>query len=242
MEFCTGSDEGNEKKILRMGNRGEDVRRLQTMLAVCGYTGCSAQAKAADGFFGPVTFHNLKDGFQKAHENILPVCGEYGPRSRALLEEEYGSRLSDYPKKLELSAILKAADRFAAQVTGTFHYGDAPFLPIVNSEAKTVSCDRLVDSILYLLGFRDVGNTNVWALRDYLKGKGFEENTAYGAIRPGDVVFFSGHVFLVTRRDGELWDRYDGGSDKRLGQTQPFHEPIDPKQFVCSSHLLAEEE
>lgn len=108
--------------------------------------------------------------------------------------------------------------------------------PIVDrQEPKVVSCDRMVDSILYLLGFTDVGNRDVGPLREWCRQKGFRENTNYNNIQPGDVVFYSGHVFMVGNYLGDgLWERYDGGSTTRIVNPQPSHEGVDPNAFTRS--------
>ena len=36
-----------------------------------------------------------------------------------------------------------------------FRYGDAPMNPAIDHEAKLVSCDRLVDWVMYRVGFTD---------------------------------------------------------------------------------------
>lgn len=230
-----------EEAVLRIGSTGGAVKTMQAMLAACGYTGITEEAKAADGEFGPVTLHNLKDGFQAAHADALDVDGEYGPESRALLEKEYATRLDGIPDALGLPGIAAAADRFAGMVTGVDSYGDAPFLPAVNNLARVVSCDRFVASILYNLGYRDIGNVNVEGLAAYLDSRGIEKNESYDAILPGDVIFYPGHVFLVAGKEGSLWKRYDGGSDERLRQAQPFTEAIEEEEFVCSYHLVKEQ-
>jgi len=108
--------------------------------------------------------------------------------------------------------------------------------PIVDlQEPKVVSCDRMVDSILYLLGFTDVGNRDVEVLMDWCRQKGFRENTSYSNIQPGDIIFYNGHVFIVgANLGGGLWERFDGGSTSRIVNPQPSHEGIDENKFVRS--------
>lgn len=139
-----------------------------------------------------------------------------------------------------------------------FKYGDARINPAINWEhldeskainpdEKIVSCDRLVDWILYRVGFTDQPysqGTTVWALPNWCEDMGFDLITEKSDLREGDIVFVNpdsqyrpGHVFMCasTMREDGRFLRYDGGSDVRLqcvkgtelveGE-QPFLEPI----------------
>lgn len=74
------------KDYLSVGDAGNDVKAMQTMLIACGYSCGSA---GADGDFGSGTFAALKS-FQK--ENGLTVDGLYGSASKAKLTALYDKK------------------------------------------------------------------------------------------------------------------------------------------------------
>ena len=139
-----------------------------------------------------------------------------------------------------------------------FIYGDAKINPGINWEhldpskavdpyEKLVSCDRLVDWILYRSGFTDQPyqqGTTVWYMGDWCEEQNFERIDDVEKLRAGDIVFVNpdsqgrpGHVFMCasTMDEHGMYLRYDAGSDARIqckkgtevtpGQ-QPFREPI----------------
>lgn len=69
--------------ILRRGDSGAEVKKMQELLLTRGY---SLGSYGADGDFGSSTYEALKQ-FQKYHN--LTVDGEYGPASRAILEQPF---------------------------------------------------------------------------------------------------------------------------------------------------------
>lgn len=143
-----------------------------------------------------------------------------------------------------------------------FKYGDAKINPAYNWGAldvskaidpseKIVSCDRLIDWILYRVGFTDqmytqgmtVGNLDEWC-EEY----GFKKITNVNSLQAGDIVFvnphpggWARHVFMCASSKGSdgKWLRYDAGGDDRITGTtgtevtrgkQPFREGI--SQFM----------
>lgn len=139
-----------------------------------------------------------------------------------------------------------------------FIYGDARINPAfnwefldkdkaINPSEKIVSCDRLVDWILYRAGFTDqVYNQGmtVWTLGPWCEDHNFEKIENPEELQAGDVVFVNpdanyrpAHVFMCasTIDENGRYLRYDAGSNERLqckkgteavaGQ-QPFLEPI----------------
>lgn len=74
---------GEKRDYLMLGDAGEAVKAMQTMLIACGY---SCGSYGADAQFGSATESALKK-FQKAKG--LDVDGYYGPKSKEKLTEEY---------------------------------------------------------------------------------------------------------------------------------------------------------
>lgn len=64
--------------LLREGERGEDVRRLQERLSDLGYNGRNGRALSPDGAFGPETLHAVR-AYQRDHG--LDVDGIAGPHT-----------------------------------------------------------------------------------------------------------------------------------------------------------------
>lgn len=73
-------------RVLKQKDNGPDVKRMQEMLIVCGY---SCGPAGADGVFGTGTFVALC-AFQKA--SGIAVDGIYGPKSAKALETAYAQR------------------------------------------------------------------------------------------------------------------------------------------------------
>ena len=144
---------------------------------------------------------------------------------------------SPYP--LLACRMLAAAKQITDLVRSQgFIYGDAPINPAMNHEAKKISCDRLVDWVLYECGFTDQPYKQGMCvagpiLTDWCAAHGFEKVEAIGQIRPGDIVFtrpnehgHPQHTFLHAGTFAEEFFRYDCGSDARIQSVQPFLEPI----------------
>ena len=139
-----------------------------------------------------------------------------------------------------------------------FIYGDAKINPginwefldetkAINPKEKIVSCDRLVDWILYRAGFTDQVYTQgmtVWTLGPWCEEHNFKKIENPEELQAGDIVFVNpdsnyrpAHVFMCASSIDEngQYLRYDAGSNERLqckkgteatpGQ-QPFREPI----------------
>lgn len=79
----TSTSTSGTKTVLRKGDKGADVKKMQELLLIRGY---NLGASGADGDFGSATYEALKT-FQKYHN--LTVDGEYGPASRAILEQPF---------------------------------------------------------------------------------------------------------------------------------------------------------
>ena len=87
-----GSSSGSSSStlILRKGDRGDEVLRMQKLLLNRGYY---LGEYGADGDFGQATYEAVRE-FQAYHG--LEIDGEYGPASRAILEQPFNR---DYLQK-----------------------------------------------------------------------------------------------------------------------------------------------
>ncbi|MCF7221657.1 peptidoglycan-binding protein [Lysobacter sp. TLK-CK17T] len=83
--------------VLRNGERGEDIRRLQENLHERGYTGRDGRPLALDGNFGANTEHALRD-YQR--DNGLKVDGIAGPQTLGALAGQQAER-SDAGSRLD---------------------------------------------------------------------------------------------------------------------------------------------
>lgn len=79
------------KSYLSKGDKGNDVKTMQTMLIAIGY---SCGSYGADGDFGSDSEKALRK-FQNDYE--LTVDGKYGPNSKAKLESVYNQRKTSKP-------------------------------------------------------------------------------------------------------------------------------------------------
>lgn len=83
-QFASGSSSSSSSTlILRLGDVGDEVLKMQKLLLNRGY---DLGEYGADGDFGQATYEALKQ-FQSYHN--LEVDGEYGPASRAILEQPF---------------------------------------------------------------------------------------------------------------------------------------------------------
>ena len=90
--------------LLQRGSRGEEVKKLQTMLNAVGYN-CGK----ADGIFGSGTKSALVN-FQKAHG--LTADGIYGAKSRAKLEEVYNCKPSEVKPQQTANTSVVEGQKF----------------------------------------------------------------------------------------------------------------------------------
>lgn len=120
-----------------------------------------------------------------------------------------------------------------------FTYGNAPINPAFDFSAHLVSCDRLVDWVLYRVGFTDQPYQNgkcvsgPW-LTNWCIDQGFKKISKISDLEPGDIIFIRAnkngdpeHTFIYAGGGSGSYYRYDAGSDTRIQSTQPSYEPID---------------
>ena len=121
-----------------------------------------------------------------------------------------------------------------------FVYGDAPINPAFNHDARIISCDRLVDWVMFRCGYEDqpVAHGECVCgpgLVDWCDRNGFIKITSGADLLPGDVVFtkpnaegYPQHTFIYAGKADEagLSYRYDAGSVARIRSTQPSCEPL----------------
>ena len=159
-----------------------------------------------------------------------------------------------YSTYSELVTTLMREGKWVADFVRTngFTYGNAslnpgynwanPDKPVDGSE-KIVSCDRLVDWILWRAGYTDQRTSNGPVVHDsfsydqphtlayYCESKGFIKITDVNELQAGDICFVSpgpngraGHVYMcagpVNNGSGNYY-RYDGGSNNWINTVQP---------------------
>ncbi len=167
-------------------------------------------------------------------------------RAYSAIHAVYGYRpydpqgnLYDPPYPLLVCRMLAAAKRITDYVRYMgFTYGDAPINPAMDHEAKKISCDRMVDWILYDCGFTDQPRKQGMCvagpiLTDWCVSHGFIKVDDPTKLQPGDIVFTRPnengdpqHTFMHAGYFGGEAFRYDCGSDMRIQSVQPFLEPI----------------
>lgn len=121
-----------------------------------------------------------------------------------------------------------------------FTYGNASINPAFDCWEKIVSCDRLVDWVLYRVGYTDQPYNNgkcvsgPW-LTNWCIDQGFKKISKISDLLPGDVVFVRPnsngdplHTFIYSGEAGSdgIFYRYDAGSNTRIQSTQPSRESI----------------
>lgn len=121
-----------------------------------------------------------------------------------------------------------------------FRYGNAMINPAFDCSEKTVSCDRLVDWVLYRVGFTDQPYQNgkcvsgPW-LTNWCIDQGFKKISKVSELQAGDIIFVRRnsngdplHTFIFSGETDSkgIFYRYDAGSDTRIQSTQPFSEAI----------------
>jgi putative chitinase len=85
-------------EALKLGDRGDDVRQLQSELAKLGYTGATGHPIKPDGDFGRDTQHAL-EAFQRDHH--LTVDGKAGPKTLEALQPQGQSKSAPAQLSLE---------------------------------------------------------------------------------------------------------------------------------------------
>ena len=136
-----------------------------------------------------------------------------------------------------------------------FTYGDAPVNPAFNRDAKLVSCDRLVDWVMFRVGFTNQVERQGMVVfhptekeRDlpgWCELQGFERIENAGDLIPGDIIFtrpctssqgvvYPGHTFIFAgfAGDGVNSYRYDCGKNERIQSVQPSCEPLNDFMFA----------
>ena len=184
------------------------------------------------------------------------------PRLFRVRETDDGFEIDDRPaepgaarcplSKLQAD-ILREAKRVTNYVRENgFRYGDAPINPAINHDAKLVSCDRLVDWVMYRVGYTDQverqgmvvyhATEKARDLPGWCELQGFRRIEDIDALEPGDIVFvrpatssagvvYPGHTFIFAgfaedRGDDHMSYRYDCGKLERIKSVQPSCEPL----------------
>lgn len=224
-----------EGYTLTEGDSGDKVKTLQTQLQLTGFCDCGYYGVDGfvDGSFGATTKKYLMLMQKSAG---IDVDGEYGSESQAALAK-YVKAATNTKINFTVEEFLAMAKKIANENKNNgFAYGNAACLPSVNSDDKVTSCDRFVDQVLWACGLKDCGNRAVHQVGAFLATKGATKIINKDDLQAGDVVFFSGHVFILGNKisDG-VFERYDAGSKDRIQligayshyTSQPFIEGVD---------------
>ncbi len=217
-------------------------------------------------------FESYEEACKKASDDYLAATGYavysedgkfmYGVYSEMVTNLMYnGKHVTDYIK-LEKYTYGNAATNPAITYQ---RRNDASSRPHQASE-RIVSCDRLVDWILYDSGFTDQPTAMGMHINAYMDPKhgmmgwcidqGFEKITSVRDLQAGDIVFviptkpndpnFAAHVFMCAGKVGSgarnMYYRYDGGSDERImcsGQFSAYSEKGQPFAEGISSFVVA---
>ncbi len=131
----------------------------------------------------------------------------------------------------------KIADKIRAE---EFSYGDAPYNPAMNCDAKKVSCDRFVGWVLYECGYTDQPQTqglvvsnplSSWnSLVSWCISHNFKKIESIDALEPGDIIFtkpngttYPFHTFIYAgKQSNGSYYRYDAGSVYRIRCTSSY--------------------
>ena len=204
---------------LRKGDRGEAVKTLQTMLNAIGHN-CGE----VDGVYGNQTENAVKS-FQASIG--YETDGVYGPNTKKALETAYNARGTlTVPKILSGSKDVMDTARVER-----YTYGDSHAIPPTSD--KVISCDRMIDKMLWDAGYTDQrpGGEVVSTLDGWLTKHGFVRSTSPKDIKKGSILLVKAkssktitHAFVVVRFDPDTWktDRYDAGTQKRIETVQPL--------------------
>lgn len=108
---ATTSNTSKSKSYLSKGDKGNDVKTMQTMLIAVGY---SCGSYGADGDFGSDSDKALRK-FQGDYG--LTVDGKYGPKSKAKLESVYNQK--KYSKSLGTYEVTAKSGLYVREGAGT---------------------------------------------------------------------------------------------------------------------------
>lgn len=222
-------------RTLSVGDKGDDVKKLQEQLMLTGFAGCSAYLNKAGFVTGVYNATTAEYVRRMQRASGIRVDGIYGPQSQAALAK-YVTDASKVTINFTAEEMLSKAKTVAANnKKNGFTYGNAFCLPAVSAEDKCTSCDRFVDQVLFACGMKDIGNRSVTDVAKYLASKGAKKITSVNDVQAGDVIFFNAHTFILGHKvSNGVWERYDAGSKYRIQLTgayagyksQPFREGL----------------
>ena len=125
-----------------------------------------------------------------------------------------------------------------------FKYGDAPINPAMNHDAKLVSCDRLVDWVLYRIGYTDQVERQGMVvshateperdLASWCAARGFPRIEDISLLEPADIVFSKPHTSAAGRiYPGHTFLFAGFAADNELNATEINHPDGHPGE-LCS--------
>ena len=202
----------------------------------------------------PETKYTVRADWKKADEGLLDTDDLEEAKAMADKNLRRGYGVFDNTGNLVYAPVSEPAMRILREAywvakycrENGFVYDNAPINPAINCDAKNFSCDRLVCWSLYRAGWAEGQPYNSGLVvydaghnidfKDFLEENNFTQITDYSELLPGDIVFtwsdpstkhHTGHVFIFAGWTGEIGGsdyRYDGGSDFRIAQYQPYIE------------------
>lgn len=196
-EICLFEDANEAKAYAGEGNKG-----IESNMGEVVKEPDFPERAAKPGYYVCLYERRLKSvqdniyGIYPTLEEAKEVCESkkvYGYR----VSDRYGN-LKYLPYTLLQCNMLREGKWVTDYVRlNNFTYGDAPINPAIDCRAKKVSCDRLVNWILYRLGFVDqqlVQGIVVSVFHTWCEKLGFTLITDYEKLEPGDVMLVRPHV------------------------------------------------
>lgn len=136
-----------------------------------------------------------------------------------------------------------------------FSYGYPRKNPAFDCSEKLICCDRLVDWVLYRVGFTDQSEKEGCQvdgpeLQTWCKTHGLVKISKKADILPGDIIFlrpdsngYPQHTFVCGGSEPSVnkFYRYDGGNENRVHSTQPSLEKLDEFMFAYRIESLPED-
>ena len=206
-------ESSSSRNYLMKGDKGQDVKDMQTKLIACGY---SCGTSGADGDFGSGTETALKK-FQSDYG--LGVDGKFGPASKKKLDEVYVAKTSQKFEKIKItttSSSVKGIRVCGNKVPVCSEPGNANKIVGYLSDGNLLACDYRAWTngscfFHYADGWVDGKNLQGWVADNgrwwYLIGNGawrYPKNQLYKI--DNDTYYFDGDGWMLSNQ----WVKVNG--------------------------------